>query len=202
VCFYDSFFYFFYVDFDEVFLYYYIIILIGLFGMVNKNEKNESEEEVEDLEKPVDMDLVATQMQFSRDKLRQLRLESATTGKSMASIMRGLLNNHLSDDDEEARELVEDNLDQILSDCDIWGGGFAIDGEDGFIARMSDVGISLADLNDDEWSVVLNKLEIAFKGYNGDVSVHNFVDKFFDLKPSRSQRRDLRAMAREILKNL
>ncbi len=165
-----------------------------------KKKKNivNNAKEFEDLEEPVDLeDLVYTSMKFPKDDLKQLRIKSATEGVPMASILRGLLRNHFKVD-SEAHEVVEEHLDDILKDCTVWG-GFEIDDEY-FITKMVDVGISLSVLTDREWSTVLNKLEIGFRRYHGSVSANEFVVKFLRLNPTKFQKRDLKDLARRVLK--
>jgi hypothetical protein len=163
--------------------------------MVSKNnKKNENSEDVESLEEPVDLELVATTMKYPKDQLRKLRIESAERGVSMASILRKLLDNHLGID-EESRELVEDNLEDILEGCGGFFGGFKLDT---FLDKMSDTGIELSYLNASEWRSVLGKLEEG--GLNGAETASEYADKFDDLSPTVKQRSDLRNLARKLIK--
>jgi hypothetical protein len=172
-----------------VIAYYYYV-----FKMVSKNKKNENTEDVEDLEKPVDLERVRTSVIFDREKLSRLKVESAEKGISMGGLLRKLLDNHLGVVDE-SRELVEDNLDDILEGCGRFFGGFKLDT---FLDKMSDTGIELSYLNSSEWRSVLGKLEEG--GLNGAKTAGEYADKFDDLSPTVKQRKDLRSLARKLIK--
>jgi hypothetical protein len=173
--------------------YYYCVI-----KMSKKNKKNENAginaEDVEDLEEPVDLERVRTSVIFDREKLSRLKVESAEKGISMGGLLRKLLDNHLGVVNE-SRELVEDNLEEILGSCGGFFGGFKLDA---FFDKMSERGIELSYLNASEWRSVLSKLEES--GLNNAENAGEYADKFNDLSPTVKQRKDLRSLARKLIK--
>jgi len=162
--------------------------------MVKKKNKNviNNVEEFEDLEKAVDLeDLISTSMKFPKADLKKLKIKSATEGISMAGILRNLLKKDLKNS-EKIRNKVESNLYNILKDSTRgwFSNRFELEDE-GFIDKMLEAKIKLSDLNDNEWSMVLDNLSNISSDY-GDLSADDVISKLRCLNPTKSQISDIK----------
>lgn len=152
----------------------------------NLNNNNDNDE-IEDLEKIAD--LTATQMSFSKADLKRLRIESATEGVSMASVLRGLLRGHFKAENK-TREKIEANFYPILEDCKVGWISKSLD-LDSFVEKMFEAKIKLSALDDNEWNSVLDSLGNLSSDFE-DLDVDGVISKIRCLKPTKEQIKDIR----------
>ena len=147
--------------------------------------ENGKTENLEDAEEDVEVIFRMPKAQYKKLGLIALNRET-----SRAQIIRDALDKHLEtlSKPEEQKPIIPDRqLSKILRECSAEG-GFEIDGEDGFIAKMHEKGFKLKDLTPEQWRKVQEKLEIGYAGYFLKPEPEEFAEKFEVLEPNEEQR--------------
>jgi len=119
-------------------------------------------------------------------KLGEIALDRET---SRSDLVREAIKQYiekLEKPQEQNPKIPDRALNKILKECSE-GGGFEIDGEDGFVAKFSAKGWKLKDLTPEQWEKVKEKLQIGYDGYTFRPSPEEFAEKFEDLEPSEEQ---------------
>jgi len=120
-------------------------------------------------------------------KLGEIALDRET---SRSDLVREAIKQYiekLERPEEQNPKIPDRALNKILKECTKADGGFEIDGEDGFVAKMKAKGFKLKDLTPEQWERVKEKLQIGFDGYLIKPSLEEFAEKFEDLEPSDEQ---------------
>jgi hypothetical protein len=120
-------------------------------------------------------------------KLGEIALQRET---SRSDLVREAIKQYiekLEKPEEQNPKIPDRALNKILKECTKEDGGFEIDGEDGFIAKMMEKGFKLKDLTPEQWEKVKEKLQIGLDGYWIKPSLEEFAEKFEDLEPSEEQ---------------
>jgi len=120
-------------------------------------------------------------------KLGEIALDRET---SRSDLVREAIKQYiekLEKPEEQNPKIPDRALNKILKECTKEDGGFEIDGEDGFVAKMKAKGYKLKDLTPQQWERVKEKLQIGLDGYLFKPSLEEFAEKFEDLEPSEEQ---------------
>jgi len=123
---------------------------------------------------------------------KRLNELSAEKEVSKGSVVREAIRKYLADLEKPIEPnpeaiISDEDLNEILEKCTTYYGGFEIDGEDGFIAKMTEKGFKLNELTPEQWERVKEKLQIGLDGYTFRPSLEEFAEKFSELEPSEEQ---------------
>jgi hypothetical protein len=133
------------------------------------------------------MKVIFTMSKATWKRLGEIALDRET---SRAELVREAIRQYmekLEKPEEQNPKIPDRALNKILKECTKEDGGFEIDGEDGFIAKMMEKGFKLKDLTPEQWERVKEKLQIGLDGYWIKPSLEEFAEKFEDLEPSEEQ---------------
>jgi hypothetical protein len=151
-----------------------------------KNLDSEKVPTVEEADDTV-MKVIFTMSKATWKRLGEIALDRET---SRAELVREAIKQYmekLEKPEEQNPKIPDRALNKILKECTKEDGGFEIDGEDGFIAKMMEKGFKLKDLTPEQWEKVKEKLQIGLDGYWIKPSLEEFAEKFEDLEPSEEQ---------------
>jgi len=154
-----------------------------------KGKPIELESEIPTIEEADDtiMKCIFSMSKATWKRLGEIALDRET---SRASLVREAIKQYLEKlekPEEQNPKIPDRQLDKILKECTKEDGDFEIDGEDGFIAKMTEKGFKLKDLTPEQWERVKEKLQIGYDGYAFKPSPEEFAEKFEDLEPSEEQ---------------
>lgn len=129
-------------------------------------------------------------------KLGQIALDRET---SRVQLVREAISEYLKKLEQPAEQnpkIPDRKINRILDECTKDDGeGFEIDGEDGFIAKMTEKRLKLKDLTPQQFERVLEKLEVGYAGYWSSPDVDEWVERFEPLEPTDEQLEKIRAIA-------
>jgi hypothetical protein len=153
---------------------------------IKENSDSEKIPTIEDIDDTI-IKVVFVVSKATWKKLGEIALDRET---SRSDLVREALKQYiekLGKPAEQNPKIPDRTLNKILKECTKEDGGFEIDGEDGFIAKMTEKGFKLNELTPEQWERVKEKLQIGLDGYILKPSLEEFAGKFEDLEPSEEQ---------------
>ena len=145
------------------------------------------------------MKVIFTMSKTAWKRLGEIALNRET---SRAELVREAIKQYvekLEKPEEQNPKIPDRKINRILDECTKDDGeGFEIDGEDGFIAKMTEKRLKLKDLTPQQFERVLEKLEVGYAGYWSSPDVDEWVERFEpSLEPTDEQLEKIRAIAEE-----
>jgi hypothetical protein len=161
-------------------------------------EEEEEEETIEETPKvrrvPIDAEgNVAIDIVLPAKTWKNLKKIAFEKEISRSAVIREALKDYFEKVQKQAEvnpeaTIPDEDLNEILTSCTKYSGGFEIDGEDGFIETMKANKFKLKDLTPEQWKRVQEKISMGYSGYTFKPSLEEFAEKFDILEPTKEQR--------------
>lgn len=146
---------------------------------------------VPDLDK--DEEMVQSLVLIPEKHMKKLDALSVVKECSKGAIVREALRDYFDKQDKFAEtpkgvKVSNKVIEELLGEATTYWGNFEVEGKKGFIALAKERGMKLKDLTEPQFEVVVERLEIGYKGYAVTPSVEEFIGRLSELEPTERQK--------------